>query len=141
MQFTEDMKIGVPHIDLQHKEMMDFADKTVALCTANPSREEMQEHLDFLGNYVVKHFGDEEKLQIESKYPRYPQHKEIHDEFVRTFHSLYAEFQKNGPSSELSSILTSKVTNWIITHIKKEDITFGKHYTKTKLDHLKMYSR
>lgn len=139
MRFTEDMKIGIPHIDSQHKEMIDFVNKASSLCRTNPSKEEMQECLDFLGNYVVKHFSDEEKLQVESKYPRYRQHREIHQEFVRTFQTLLAEFQKNGPSDELSLILANRVTNWIITHIQKEDITFGNHYTKMKLSRLETY--
>lgn len=141
MRFTEDMKIGIPHIDSQHKGLIDFANKASSLCVANPSREEMEECLDFLGDYVVKHFSDEEKLQIESKYPRYRQHKEIHQEFVGTFASLYAEFQKNGPSAELSSALTDRVLNWIMTHIKMEDVAFGKHYTKVKLDRLQTHFR
>lgn len=139
MKFTDDMKIGVPYIDSQHKSLIDFANKAASLCVANPSKEEMKECLDFLGEYVVKHFNDEEKLQIESKYPRYKQHKEIHQEFVDTFKSLYAEFEKNGPSDELTYALTNRVSNWILTHIKREDVVFGKHYTKVKLDHLRTY--
>lgn len=128
IQFTEDMKIGVPHIDAQHQELIDLANKTASLCEQNPSEEQMKECLDFLGNYVVKHFGDEEALQIESNYPRYPQHKEIHQEFVGTFQSLYARFEKSGPTEELSRIFNRSVSNWIVTHIKMEDIVFGKHY-------------
>lgn len=139
IQFTEDMKIGVPYIDLQHKSLIDAVNNLSSLDVLNPSKEEMKKYLDFLGEYVIKHFNDEEKLQIESKYPRYRQHKEIHQEFVGTFMSLYGEFVKNGPSAKLVSTMTSNVSNWIITHIKGEDITFGKYYTKVKQDHLKTY--
>lgn len=137
--FTEDLKIGVPHVDQQHRELIDFANNASSLCNTNPSYEEMKACLEFLGNYVVKHFGDEEQLQIDSGYPRYDQHKQIHREFVDTFNSLYAEFQKNGPSAELSHALTNRVTNWIVTHIKREDASFGKYYIKQKLDRLRTY--
>ena len=139
IQFTEDMKLGIPHIDSQHKSMIDFANRAASLCDTNPDQEEMKECLDFLGNYVFEHFRDEEALQIESNYPRYQQHREIHQEFVGTFNSLYAEFQKNGASHKLSLALTNSVSNWIITHIKKEDIEFGKHYSKVKMEHIKKY--
>lgn len=141
MQFTEDMKIGVPHIDSQHRSLIDFVNEAASLCITNPSKEEMEKCLNFLGDYVVKHFGDEEKLQVESKYPRYHQHKEIHNEFVGTFKSLYAEFQKNGPTDELSFALANTVSNWVVTHIKMEDVQFGKHYTKTKIDQLETHTR
>lgn len=139
MQFTEDMKIGVPNVDSQHQSLIDFANSAAVLSKSNPTREEMKECLDFLGNYVIQHFFDEEQLQLESKYTRYRQHKAIHTEFVETFKSLYAEFVTNGPSDALSFALNNSVSDWIITHIKKEDVVFGAHYSKYKLDKLKKH--
>lgn len=132
LQFTDDMKIGVPHIDAQHKELVELVKKASSLGITNPSKEEMKKCLDFLGGYVVKHFGDEEKLQAESGYPGYDKHKKIHQDFVGTFKSLYADFQKNGPTAKLSFALTNSVSNWVITHIKREDVTFGKYYAQAK---------
>lgn len=128
VQFTDDMKLGIHHIDLQHESLVDFVNRAAALSGRDPSKEEMRACLDFLGNYVVKHFSDEEELQVESYYPRYRQHREIHQEFVRTFESLCKEFEKNGPTEDLSIALTKRVSNWIITHIKMEDLRFGEHY-------------
>jgi hypothetical protein len=36
---------------------------------------------------------------------------------------LYADFEKNGPSPKLSFALSN-------THIKREDVKFGKHYAR-----------
>ena len=141
MKFTEDMKIGVPHVDAQHRSLVEFVNKASELCASMPTKEEMQECLDFLGNYVVQHFKDEEEIQIECKYPRYPQHKEIHAEFVGTFQTLYAKFQKDGPTEELANVLANQVANWVFTHIKMEDIEVGKHYNKVKSEHLKTHAR
>lgn len=137
--FTEEMKIGIPHIDAQHKGLIDFANKVSSLSAANPGKEEMKECLNYLGEYVVRHFHDEEQMQVESDYPRYQQHRAIHQEFVETFQSLYSEFLKNGPTEELSAALNTRVSSWIITHIKKEDVEFGKHYTKVKRERLRQY--
>ena len=141
LQFTEDMKIGIPHIDSQHRSLVDFVNKAAALSAADPTKEEMKECLDFLGNYVVQHFQDEEQAQIESKYPRYNEHKEIHDEFVGTFKSLYAEFERSGPTEELATILANQVSNWVMTHIQMEDMVFGSHYNKVKLGHMQTHVR
>lgn len=130
LKFTEEMKIGVAHIDAQHRELVDLVQKASALGVTNPSREEMKKCLDFLGGYVVKHFGDEEKLQIQSKYTGYERHRKIHQEFVDTFKSLYADFQENGPSARLSFALTNTISNWVIMHIKREDVAFGRHYAQ-----------
>jgi len=141
MEFSEDMKIGVPHIDAQHSSLVEFVNKAAELCASQPSKEEMQESLDFLGNYVVQHFQDEEQIQIDSKYPRYKQHKEIHDEFVGIFKGLYAKFQEDGPTEEIARVLANQVTNWVSTHIQMEDIEVGKHYNKVKSDRLQTHAR
>lgn len=141
MHFTEDMKIGVPHIDAQHSSLIDFVNKAAELCASSPDKEEMKECLDFLGNYVVQHFSDEEQIQIESKYPRYKQHREIHNEFVETFKSLYAKFQEDGPTEEIAQVLANQVTSWVFTHIEMEDAEVGKYYNKVKSEHLKTHTR
>ncbi|MCL1790666.1 MAG: bacteriohemerythrin [Peptococcaceae bacterium] len=127
-QYTDDMKTSIKHIDNQHKELVDLVNRAASVGVTNPSKEEMKNCLDFLGQYVVKHFEEEEKLQKESSYPNYAQHKKIHDDFIKTFKDLYADFEKNGPSAKLSFALSNTVTHWLITHIKREDVKFGKHY-------------
>ncbi|MCL1852499.1 MAG: bacteriohemerythrin [Peptococcaceae bacterium] len=127
-QFTDDMRTDIKHIDNQHKELVDLVNNAASLGIANPSKEDMKKCLDFLGQYVIKHFGDEEKLQKESNYPNYAHHKKIHDDFITTFKELYADFEKNGPSPKLSFALSNTLTSWLITHIKREDVKFGKHY-------------
>jgi hemerythrin len=127
-QFTNDLKTNILHIDRQHKELVELVNRAVALGLRNQNREEMKDCLVFLGEYVVRHFGDEEKLQIESEYPFYLQHKKSHDDFIETFKVMYAGFIKFGPSSKLSYMLSNTVVNWLIKHIKMEDAKFGKHF-------------
>jgi hemerythrin len=127
-QFTDDMKTGIQHVDDQHRQLVDLVNQASSLGVSNPDKAEMKTCLDFLGEYVVKHFGDEEKLQQESSYPDFPRHQKIHEDFVQTFKTMYADFEANGPSSNLSFALSNTVTNWLIAHIKVEDVKFGKHY-------------
>ncbi|MCL1918116.1 MAG: hemerythrin family protein [Peptococcaceae bacterium] len=130
-EFTDKMKMNIEHIDKQHKGLVDFVNHAATLSGANPTSEEMKECLDFMGEYVIQHFGDEEKLQIESQYPYFPAHKKIHTDFVQTFKGLYLDFEINGPTSKLAFALSYTVSDWLIEHIEGEDAKFGKYFTKS----------
>lgn len=52
----------------------------------------------FLTDYVGKHFGDEEQLQMRSKYPDYPAHKQFHDGYKRTIAQAAQELANEGPT-------------------------------------------
>ena len=126
--FTDDMRLGIQHIDNQHKELVVLVNHAASLDITNPNRFEIFECLNFLGEYVVKHFTDEENLQQESNYLYYPQHKIIHENFIATFKDLYTDFKVNGATSTLGFGLSHTVSNWLVSHIKGEDLRFGKHF-------------
>jgi hemerythrin len=92
------------------------------------SGEETKRMLDFLGEYVVKHFGDEEALQKQSGYPKYEWHKSQHLLFICEFDKLRREFEANGATPDFILKLNTSVTNWIVRHIKSVDVEFGKYY-------------
>ncbi|MCL1791257.1 MAG: bacteriohemerythrin [Peptococcaceae bacterium] len=129
-QFTDEMRTEIEHIDSQHKELVELVNHAAVLGETNPDRGDMKSCLDFLGEYVVKHFGDEEKLQVDSSYPNYVQHKTIHDNFIETFQELYADFENNIPMSKLTFVLSTTVSHWLITHIKSEDVKFGRYFAR-----------
>ena len=133
--FTKDMMIHVPYIDDQHKSLVNFLNKAVEISHSNPRKAQVEKELEFLGDYVVKHFNDEELLQIKSKYPGYKEHKEMHEQFVKTFQNLILSYIKEDLCpQELSEILVKKVAAWVINHVKKEDVLFGKYLKSKGLD-------
>jgi hemerythrin len=133
MDFTEDMKIGIPHIDRQHEELVEFLNKVCALCGANPSRGEIEAGLDFLASYVATHFHDEEQLQIESGYPGCQEHMEKHGAFIVDFLSIKAEYMEYETTSKnLALILAKRVVEWAHEHIKGDDAEFGKYYNQVR---------
>ena len=133
IEFTENMMIGVPHIDAQHREMVGFLNKSLELCNANPTREEIEAGLNFLASYVTTHFRDEEELQIECNYPNYQRHKEKHEAFVESFLALKSTYANENVSPErLAYMLVQEVMIWVVEHVEGEDIEFGRYYNQVK---------
>ena len=125
---TEDLKTGVAKIDEQHQELIDRINELKTMGAQVFSKEEIQKTLDLLGEYVIKHFADEEQLQNQSNYPKYEMHKELHKNFVKEFLKMQEEFASNGSSLKFSLELTQVVINWLIKHIKMADVEFGRYY-------------
>ena len=129
---TKDMETGIPRIDAQHKELVDRLNAVTSMGTKSVSKEETQKTLDLLGEYIVKHFRDEEALQKQSGYPKYEWHKGQHQHYVAEFQKLKKEFSTNGHSAKFTLDLSNSIINWIVRHIKSVDVEFGKHFNSQK---------
>ncbi len=128
LEFTRDMLVGVPKIDEQHKELVRMLNTAQSLGIKAFSDAETKKTLDFLGDYVVKHFSDEESLQRQYGYPKYDWHKTQHKNFIEEFVRLKQEFSANGASAKFTLSLNKSVIEWVIKHIKTADAEFGRHY-------------
>lgn len=125
---SKDMEVGVPKIDTQHKELVDRLNAVLALGAKSITKEETQKTLDLLGEYIVKHFRDEEVLQKQSGYPKYEWHKSQHQHYIDEFTKLKKEFVANGASAKFTLDLNNSIVNWIVRHIRTVDVEFGKYY-------------
>jgi hemerythrin len=128
ISITKDMEVGVAKIDEQHRELVDRINAITRMGSRSFSKEETQKTLDLLGKYVVQHFGDEEILQIQCKYPKYEWHKALHQEFIDGFVKVKEEFENNGSSFKFVLELYNGIVSWIVRHIKTVDVEFGKYY-------------
>jgi hemerythrin len=90
-------------------------------------KETLEKTLDFLSSYTVKHFGDEEQLQVQYKYPDYPNHKKLHTGFVDFVNDLSAKIKSQGPTTILIGQVTFGVGDWLVSHIKREDVKVAAH--------------
>jgi hemerythrin len=122
------METGVEKIDSQHRELINRINSLLELGEQSASEAETKKTIDYLGEYVVKHFSDEEELQIKSKYPKYAEHKEKHTSFVDDFVKLKNEFAEKGNHMEFTMKLNNSLIIWIVRHIRGDDAEFGKFY-------------
>ena len=121
LQWTDDLATGVETIDNQHKEIFRRIDALLEACREGKGRAKVGETIAFLGDYVVNHFADEEKIQRKYSYPDYPSHKSQHDKFIQDFSVLKKEFDEEGPSLGMVITVNRVVSEWLVRHIKKVD--------------------
>jgi hemerythrin len=125
---TNDMLTGIEKVDEQHKELVNRINAVASMGTSSVSDEETKKTINFLGEYIIKHFSYEESLQRKSHYKEYELHKEQHKIYISEFKKLKEEFAAHGHSPAFTVKLNTSIINWIVKHIKSLDVEFGKFY-------------
>jgi hemerythrin len=125
--WSKELETGNALIDTQHKQLIQALNDLLAACSGGKGRAAVNTTMDFLATYTVKHFGDEEKLQLQYHYPDYANHKKLHDNFKKFVQDLTAQLKADGPTIALVSKVSFGVGDWLINHIKKEDVKVAAH--------------
>ena len=120
---------GSAHIDAQHRELFDglngltlFLKNSAA--TDDPEQQsKLIELLYFLGEYVIKHFEDEEKVFEQCGHPMAAVNKAAHQAFIEKYFEYNDQLINGTFSLDLLLQLHSFLHAWLINHIIKIDTT------------------
>ncbi len=124
-ELTMDLLTGYQLIDNQHKQLFEAVNRLMDACSKGKGRDQIQETVNFLGDYVMKHFGDEERLQTRSNYPGYTSHKQFHDGYRRQLAEVAQMLVQEGPTVKALGEL-NRIVAILITHIRTEDKRMAK---------------
>ena len=130
IRWTSNLETGNHRIDQQHKQLFKLTSDIVDSYMSGKSSELVAKTLDFLAEYTVKHFADEEALQIQYDFPDYKNHKKMHDDFKESVIDLITKYKANDNSIDLHSTVNSIVVRWLVQHIQREDSKIAQHIRK-----------
>lgn len=125
--FTKDLETGNTIIDSQHKQLIGAINNLLNACAQGKGRAEIEKTTKFLQDYTAKHFGDEEKLQIQHRYPDYQNHRKYHEGFKQVVREISEQLSKEGPTVALVGKVNTSIGGWLLNHIKKEDVKVAAH--------------
>ena len=121
-QFTENLITGNALIDEQHKELIEKINELVRTCENGDGKVKALKTLNYLEEYTNFHFSQEEALQEEIGYPGIRQHKEKHQEFVKTVNELFEMLEEEeGPTEAFVVQVNKNVIEWFYNHIQGFD--------------------
>lgn len=121
------MAVGVKVVDEQHQELFRQVNRLVDAMMKGEGKAEIGSLLGFLGKYVVDHFGMEERLMAQYRYPDAAAHKKAHADFVAVFSKAKADFDAQGATSPLTILLNKTVAEWLRQHIAGTDLKLGRY--------------
>jgi len=131
-QWDKSLETGHEMIDSQHKQLFVAINDLIRTCESGKGGEELSKSLDFLTNYTIKHFFDEEQLQQKYHYPDFVNHKKLHEDFKAVIRDLKVREIWKGSSDELAGEIRGKIGDWLVTHIKGQDVKVAA-YIKSKV--------
>jgi len=125
--WKDEYKLGYEQVDVQHYQLFVLLSQLVEACTEGGNNAKLGDTLDFLLNYTIHHFIDEEALQIRYNYPDYERHKQLHDDFKQTAREMAQHYEEYGYSTEFCIDVNKVLVKWLINHILREDKKIGDH--------------
>ena len=115
---------GVIWQDRQHRELFKRVGLFVDAIDEGRGREEVLRLLEFLDEYVVFHFHDEEKAMERAGYPESLAHMREHTEFIEELSGLKEELEHGYSPQRLERVRESMV-RWLREHIGRADRELG----------------
>ena len=133
IQWTEDLSVGVPQIDKQHKELFSRINNLLEACSQGRGREIVQETIEFIGDYTITHFSTEERYMATHGYPEFKDHKALHDQFIERFFSLKKKVEEDGPGGHIVLETNRTIVTWLNSHIRNVDKKLGQFLKEKEL--------
>lgn len=135
MMWKEKYKVGVELIDEQHKELFarlsNFIETVQNEIPWEEKLDKVKATMEFMQEYVVTHFADEEIYQEKINYPHVEEHKIAHAKFKEGINDYVKVFEEGGFTEEKIQEFSGKLMAWLIMHVGHMDQKIGQ-YVKTK---------
>jgi hemerythrin len=115
------MSVGNDELDKQHKTLVEKINELNEAAKQGAAETKMEEMINFLADYAIKHFNYEEDYFKGKQFPEAAQHCEMHKTFLEEVTKVKQKMADEGVSSALVIQVSNFVADWVVTHIKKAD--------------------
>ena len=132
LQWSEDLAVGYPLIDSQHRSLFDQFAQFVAACDRHRGPEQLRELFGFLDDYVSRHFRAEEELMRRHNFPETARHREEHQVFTAKLDGLKKELAATGPTIQVLIRTNKALIYWLTEHIREVDTRLASHLRQSE---------
>jgi hemerythrin len=131
IEWTADLVSGNKNIDNQHMKLFENTNK---LYEAVDKGEEdaITNILEYLEDYVIVHFRDEEKYMKKVGYEGYAKHKKIHEEFRIEVSKRIKDYKNTGYDVDTIRSTQKFISQWLYNHVLKVDLQMIKNINSKK---------
>jgi hemerythrin len=118
-------ELQVPEIDQQHRRLVDLVNELDMAMQQGQGKAAVGRVLEGLVAYTQYHFGHEEQLMEETRYPGSERHRREHIAFVKKLIDLRDAHRRG--SLGLSIAVMTFLSDWLVGHIQGTDREFVPH--------------
>jgi len=121
LPWDQKYEIGIKMIDDEHIELLRRINLLIESMNEN---KDILESFDFMSQYAIDHFQDEEEYMESINYPSLSSHKKVHENLLNSVSNYRSEILNNDLNP---AKLASFLKNWLFTHIVGVDIKYANH--------------
>lgn len=125
MPWNPVLAIGVQQIDKQHEMLFQKAEQLFEAGRSGKTSEYIGELLNFLGDYTITHFRDEEAYMASIGYPDLSKQQQQHKDFIAKFVKLKQDYETSKGNILVILGANQLVIDWLTQHISVEDKKIG----------------
>ncbi|MGD0281668.1 MAG: bacteriohemerythrin [Dissulfurispiraceae bacterium] len=125
-QWSDELSAGFEEIDVQHKELIALIRKLSVKVDKKDRLQQVGLAVDFLRDYIVKHFEMEEWYMETYGYTDRYDHKAQHEKFIEDFEEHQKRFHQNIADDRMALEIRGWLYNWLHKHIATTDKDLGK---------------
>lgn len=123
--WDDSLSVGIDNIDNQHKKLLSYIENLLTSIEDSKSNDEIIRTLDFLEEYVTKHFTEEEEIQAKTNYPLLDIQQMQHEHFKNDIKEFRRIFESHGLSTVLALNIHKSLVDWFKNHIMNLDKDLG----------------
>jgi hemerythrin len=123
--WDESLRTGEATIDEQHKNLFSAINSLIQTIDQGKCGDDLKKSLDFLNDYTITHFFEEEQIQKKYQYPDYENHRGIHEGFKKLVRDMMVQWIMKGSSEALANEVRTQIGDWLVHHIKTQDVKLG----------------
>jgi hemerythrin len=119
------LSIGVPLIDMQHKQLLDQMDLLLEALNTQQDAKQITNIMAFLDMYVNNHFGYEEQCMHIKQCPAAGQNKVAHEYFQMRLKMIRETLEQKKTSKTIATQVLEELLSWFVHHIRTTDMKLG----------------
>lgn len=117
--------LGVPEVDAQHQALFGMINEVWQAIVTPKAGANVTGILLRLEHYTLMHFNTEEALMRAINYPRFDEHRNAHQAFIR---QVAGERHRQATGQPLGLDMLHFLNNWLIDHVMEADRAYLAHY-------------
>ncbi|SOE01146.1 bacteriohemerythrin [Caenispirillum bisanense] len=123
IEWTEDLKIGIPIIDADHKVLVSLLNQVFETVGDREEKATLGSVLNSLVDYTEYHFAREERLQEVAGYGGLAGHKALHRDLTAQVVAIRTRFEQD-PESVHGEEVLNFLRSWLVDHINGHDMAY-----------------
>jgi hemerythrin len=123
--WTEALSVGVPMIDIQHKELIVAINDLADAVDQGKGANSIKKLLIFLKYYSEWHFEHEEKCALTHQCAIASTNQQAHQKFLQIVTDLQEKYRLSEDKESVAIRAYRELSDWLVSHIMKIDTQIG----------------